>query len=102
VRRGVWMSILLLLSAIICVSVIPPTDLPETAYDETDTPVNQAPPVALGIRFVRPAKVTIVVPRKIVQAIRNNHAPVGERMPVWFALQQDSHSLQDFLCALLI
>ena len=43
-RREICSFVLLLLGAVICVSVIPQTDLPETSYNEVDTPVNQASP----------------------------------------------------------
>ena len=102
VRRGFWTFILLLLTAIVCVSAIPRADVPETSYNEADAPVNQAPPVVLGIRFVRPAKAALVVPRKTVEATWHVLSPVDERKPASVLVVHDAHSLQDILCTLLI
>ena len=45
-----------------CISAVPPEDLPETSYNEVDTPVNLAPPVVPRIKFTRPADDPIIVP----------------------------------------
>ena|ERR1017187_5357963 len=102
VRRVIWTFILFLLTAVVCVSAIPPTDLPETPYNEADTPVNQSPPVVLGIRFVRPAVVSIVVPRKTLQTEWNFRVPANEPLSTSISVRPDCHSLQNLLCTFLI
>lgn len=102
VRRGIWTFILFLLTAVVCVSAIPQTDLPDTPYNEADVPVNQSPPVVLGIRFVRPAVVLIVVPRKTLQTEWNFRVPANEPLSTSISVRLDSHSLQNLLCTFLI
>src|SRR5258708_37858123 len=62
VRREFWTFVLLLISSVVCVSAIPQTDLPETSYNEIDTPVTQAPPADYGIRYARPPGAPIFLP----------------------------------------
>jgi hypothetical protein len=102
VRQRVWLLVLFLLSAVVCVAAIPKTDRPETSYNEVDTPVNQAPPVVLGIRFVRPAKATFVVPKRTLDANWHLHSSVEELMLISLPTRRDPHSVQDLLCTLLI
>jgi hypothetical protein len=73
------MLVMLLATAVFCVSAIPPIDLPETSYDETDTPVNQAPPVVQGIRYVKPPKVEVIVPQRTREAAQDLVVPTTER-----------------------
>ncbi len=100
-KRGVWCFVLLLLSAVFCVSAIPQTDLPETSYNEVDTPVNQAPPVVSGLRIVRPAVTQVTMSKQVCEALRETsaqgHTDVTACSPV-----RRSDSLQDLLCTLLI
>jgi hypothetical protein len=102
VRRGIWTFVLVLAGAVVCVSAIPQTDLPETSYNEVDTPVNQAPPIVQGMRFVRPIVAPVILPRQVCEALRGvggqAHAHRADCTPV----QRDLHSLQDLLCTLLI
>ena len=101
-RRGVWTFVLLLLGAVVCVSAIPQTDLPETSYNEVDTPVNQAPPVVPGVRFVRPAIAAVILPRQVCEAGRGITSPALERKAACAPVRRDPHSLQDLLCTFLI
>jgi hypothetical protein len=92
-----------LLTAVVCASAIPQRDRPETSYNEVDTPVNQAPPVVLGGRFVRPVKAVILVPRRVLHAEWNLHIPAAELVAAnSVSIRHDSHPLQDLLCTLLI
>ena len=102
VRRGIWTFILFLLTAVVCVSAIPQTDLPETSYNESDTPVNQSTPVVLGIRFVRPARTLIVLPKRALQEEWNFRVPANDGLSASISVRLDSHSLQNLLCTLLI
>jgi len=96
------MLVLLLLGAVICVSAVPQTDLPETSYNEVDTPVNQAPPVVPGVRFVRPTVAPVILPRQVCEALRGVSAQAHERKSADTPVRPDPHSLQDLLCTLLI
>jgi hypothetical protein len=102
VRRSLWTFVLLLLTGVVCAAAVPPTDLPETSYNESDTPVNQAPPVVQGIRFVRPAQVVKRVPQSVVQARHDRQLPVEDVSSLPPATRHDPRSLQDLLCTLLI
>lgn len=101
-QRGIWTFVLLLLTAVISVSAIPQTDLPDTSYNEVDTPVNQAPPLVLGIRFTRPAKAVVVLPRTTREAAWDVNALSAEPTLHSMAARRDSHPLQNLLCTLLI
>jgi hypothetical protein len=102
VKRGVWTFVLLLLGAVICVSAIPQTDLPETSYNEVDTPVNQAPPVVPGIRFVRPAFTPVILSKQVYEATRGVGAQAHDRRSSSTPVKIAPHSLQDLLCTFLI
>lgn len=101
-RRILWAFVLLLLTGVVYAAAVPATDVPETKYNEVDTPVNQAPPVVLGIRFVRPIKVTKTVPRCVLQARRDVQFPIEAVVSHPLTMQHDPHSVQDLLCTLLI
>jgi hypothetical protein len=100
--RGLWTFVLLLLSAVVCVSAIPQTDLPETSYNEVDAPVNQSPPVVPGVRFVRPAIAPVILPRQVCEAGLGITSPALERKAACTPVRRDPHSLQDILCTFLI
>jgi hypothetical protein len=102
VRRGVWTFVLLLLGAVVCVSAIPQTDLPETSYNEVDTPVNQAPPVVPGLRLVRPTVTPVILPRQVCEALRGVSAQAHERKSPCTPVRRDPHPRQDLLCTFLI
>ena len=101
-RRSLWTFVLLLLMGVVYTAAVPPTDVPETSYNEVDKPVNQAPPVVLGIRFVRPVKVTKTVPKSVMQARWDVQFPVEGLVSPPLSTRRDTHSVQDFLCTLLI
>ena len=101
-RRAFWTFVLLLISAVICVSAIPQPDLPETSYNEVDTPVNQAPPVVPGVRFVRPAVAPLILPRQVWEARRGVSSQALEWKSADTLVRRDPHSFQDLLCTFLI
>jgi hypothetical protein len=94
--------ILFLTAAAICASVLPRPDLPETAFNEADAPVNLAPPVLPRIQIVLPA----VNPIAILPPLRSHCTGCTVRRsllePVVTPRQRPSRSLQDLLCTLLI
>jgi hypothetical protein len=102
VRQGIWTLVLLLAGAVVFVSAIPQTDLPETSYNEVDTPVNQAPPVVQGIRFVRPIVAPVILPRQVCEALRGVGSQAHKLKSASTPVRRDLHSLQDLLCTLLI
>ena len=97
-----WCFVLLLLGAVSCASAIPQTDLPETSYNEVDTPVNQAPPVVSGLRIVRPTVVPIIMSKQACETLRGISAQSQEDAGACTAVHITSHSLQHLLCTLLI
>jgi hypothetical protein len=52
-----------LATVVTLVSVMPMADLPETAFNEIDTPVNQTTPVAPWVKSVPPVEVRLILPR---------------------------------------
>ena len=102
VRQGIQAILLLLLTAVLCVSAIPQTDLPETSYNEVDTPVNQAPPVVPRVRLVRPPVAPVILPTADHDAKQRVEASARDRKSVYPPIPHNSRSLQDLLCTLLI
>jgi hypothetical protein len=52
VKRHFRILVLFLLTGVFCGFAVPPVDLPETSYDESDSPINLAPPSqATELRF---------------------------------------------------
>jgi len=100
-RPTLLVFVLILLVSVVCVSAVPPTDLPETSYNEVDTPVNQAPPVVSGIKFVRPTIVPVILPRQFCETLRSVDAQAHERKATK-SVRHDPHPLQDLLCTFLI
>ena len=67
-KRSVYALFLFLTASVLLVSVIPLSDIPETAYNETETPVNQGPPVLPGTTFVRPPITSVLLPKRVREA----------------------------------
>jgi len=101
-RRSLWTLILLLLASVVCAAAVPPADVPETSYNESDTPVNQTPPIELGVHFERPAQVAKVVPRAVIENRWDIHFPLEEFVSHTLPAQFDGHTVQALLCTLLI
>jgi hypothetical protein len=100
VARLRWALIFFLLSAAVCVSVIAPIDDPESAFNETDLPINLTRPVEPGTKFVAPADDPAILQRPLYwvgQGVRNS---VLELAPV--SKRRYSHRLQKLLCTFLI
>jgi hypothetical protein len=90
---------LVLLVGVFGGAAVPPVDLPETVFDESDTPVNLAPPSQGTLQFVPPVGDPLVTPRSqflagyVIGRVLVHTAISTERHP---------HSLQDLLCTFLI
>ena len=101
VKRHCRMLALFLLAGVFAGSAVPPVDLPETAFNESDAPVNLAPPAQAPLRFVRPVTDPLVMPGLrfycadcVVSSRRLGAAAISR--------QRHPHSLQDLLCTLLV
>ncbi|MGB0104151.1 MAG: hypothetical protein WBP51_08100 [Candidatus Sulfotelmatobacter sp.] len=94
--------VLFLLAAAVCVSVIPRPDLPETAFNEADTPVNLAPPVRPRIQVISPA----INPIAVLPALSNRcpgcFVDGVVFQPAVTLRQRHPRSFQDLLCTFLI
>ena len=90
------------MAAVVCASAIPLTDLPETSYNEVDTPVNQTPPVVPGVKFVRPIVAPVILPRQVCEALRGVGGQAHKLKADFTPVRHEPHSLQDLLCTLLI
>jgi len=101
VQRRRRMLVLFLLAGVFGGSAIPPVDLPETTFNESDAPVNLAPPSQATVTFVRPVSDPLVMP-----GLRFYCAgcDLSSRVPGAVAMegQRHPHSLHDLLCTFLI
>jgi hypothetical protein len=100
-KRSLALLILFLLSTVTFVSAIPQDDLPETSYNESDTPVNQAPPIVPSVRVARPEDADIGLSKCVGDAILRLERQLLRKRPDQL-IRRDSRSLQDVLCTLLI
>lgn len=101
-RKLLFSFVLALLTSVVSGAAIPQRDLPETRYNEVDQPVNQATPTLLGLRFLRPVRMVVLVPYKLqdkspIARFRSTRTPFLSSPP-----SCDSHSLQQLLCTLLL
>jgi hypothetical protein len=86
---------------LLCVSlgsIIPPADDPETAFNETDTPVNLTTPFVARTTVGVPSGHSVDMPRK-QQVGREPGATIYAI--ALKPIQRTSHSLLDLLCTLL-
>jgi hypothetical protein len=102
VKRLRCILVLFLTAAAVWVSAVPRIDLPETAFNETDAPVNLTPPVRPGIQLTAPAINPIVV--SAVPALAGAaYVIIGAPSPsVPLPAQRHRISLQYLLCTFLI
>lgn len=82
-------------------STIPPVDLPATAFNEADAPVNLAPPSLPRFKFAPPVSNLILLPSLSARCERcgiQSWTPD----PVATQGQRNPHRLQYLLCTFLI
>jgi hypothetical protein len=101
-KQSLALLILFLLSSVTFVSAVPQDDLPETSYNESDTPVNQTAPVVPGVRFARPEAADIVVSTRVGDAILRFERQLLRRKRACPLIRRDSRPLRDLLCTFLI
>jgi len=98
-----------LLGAVVYVSAVRPVDLPETAFNEADTPTNLALPagpadslaVQTALKVVRYPSDPIVM--RSVPPFRSDYVVLrSARILAVMLRQRHRHSLQDLLCSFLI
>ena len=102
VKRRRRMLVVLLLAGVFRGSAVPPADLPETSFNESDAPLNLAPPSQVTIRLVRPVSDPLVMPGlrfNCAGCDLSSRALGAAAMPV---PQRHPHFLQDLLCTFLI
>jgi hypothetical protein len=93
--------ILVLLAGVFGGCAVPPVDAPETNFDESDAPVNLAPPSQDTVRFVRPVTDPLVIPGlRFYRAECNLRGQTLEGAAM--SGHRHPHALQDLSCALLI
>jgi hypothetical protein len=101
VKRRRRMLVLFVLAGVFGGSVVPPLDLPETSFNESDAPVNLATPSQATVTFVRPLSEPLFMRTSWFYCAgcdtssRTPEAAAGAR-------QRHPHSFQDLLCTFLI
>ena len=100
VKRSGWTFVLLLVTAVALTSVVPVADQPETAFNEIDTPVNQATRVAPSVRFAPPHELRIILPRSFIRTSEVIRTPIES---ISLAMHWHlSTPLRELLCTFLI
>jgi hypothetical protein len=100
VKRVPWVTVLLLLVSAVCVSVVPRADSPETTFNETDAPVNLAPPARPGVVVAPPAiNPVVAVPWLSCPTCSMNRVELESAVTPH---QRHRPSLQSLFCTLLI
>lgn len=106
VKRHYRTLILFLLVGVFGRSAVPPVDLPETTFNEMDSPVNLAPPSQAAPKFGRPVGAAPVEDPPVKAALAFCHAEfMGRRPALPSPAKPDPrppHSSQELLCAFLI
>ena len=102
VKHFRWILVLSLLGAVVCVSAVPRVDLPETAFNETDAPVNLAPPLRSGTPIMAPTLNPIVVSPAPVLHYSGRVVEGLLLAPASSPVQRHRVSLQYLLCTFLI
>jgi hypothetical protein len=94
--------VIFLLGTAVCAFALPRADVPETAFNEADAPVNLAPPSQPGIRVappsVNPIAVMPTLPLHCATCVAGSFVVESTSGPK----HRDHHSLQDLLCTFLI
>ena len=95
------MLVLFLVAGVFGGSAVPPVDVPETTFDESDTPVNLAPASQATLGFVRPISAPLVIAGLrfyCAGCVASSQVLGAAAMP----RQRYPHPLQNLLCTFLI
>ena len=101
-RRLRWMLIAILMGATVCCCAVPGVDLPETAFNEADLPVNLALPAPPRIPDLAPVVVPIVALPTLPLFCADCRVSRLALAPAVLPTQHHPHSLQVLLCTFLI
>jgi hypothetical protein len=103
-QRLRWMLVVFLMGAAVCCCALPGVDLPETAFNEADLPVNLAIPAPPRVQDAAPAAVPVAVlptlPFDCAECVASPAMPLPATPATQFHFH--SHSLQVLLCTFLI
>jgi hypothetical protein len=101
VKRHCRSLVLFLMTGVLGGFAVPPVDLPETSYDESDVPINLAPPSQATFSSVRPVGDPLLMPG--LPSCRAGCLASSLLLAVTAVPRQlHPHSLQDLLCTFLI
>jgi hypothetical protein len=98
VKRSEWSLLLFVVIAVIFVSVVPFADNPETAFNESDTPVHQTTPISPWVNFAFLTRVPIITPKSFGRA----GDKIRRRGPISLPTRCHLSPLRELLCTLLI
>ena len=101
VKRHCRILVLFLVTGVLGGFAVPPVDLPETGYNESDAPINLAPPSQATLSSIRPVNDPLLMSDlrfHCVGCVVNSCLLGAAAMPG----QRHPHSLQDLLCTFLI
>jgi hypothetical protein len=98
VKRVCWTVVMLGLLCVSLASIVPAMDDPETAFNETETPINLTTPVNSRTNFVAPAGDPVVILEKQQAWWNPNTMMHGITLKPGM---RSSHSLLNLLCKLL-
>jgi len=103
-QRLRWMLVLFLMGAAVCCCTVPGVDLPETAFNEADLPVNLAIPAPPRVQDAAPLVVPVAalptLPFDCADCLVSRAKPVPAVEPT--QVHSPSYSLQVLLCTFLI
>ena len=89
------------MASVALVSAIPQDDLPETTYNESDAPLNQALPAVPVAVFARPL-VSTTISARVTEAAARVRPRFANRERARRLFAGRPHSRQDLLCTFLI
>jgi hypothetical protein len=93
-----WTIVIVGVSFVFLVPIVPQVDAPETAYDETDTPINLTTPLVARTNFVGHTGHYVAIPRE--KRVRWTPGAAMYEVRLKPAMRT-SHSLLNLLCKLL-
>ena len=98
-KHGLWTLVLCLLGTV-CLLVLPPMDMPETAFNEMDLPATVSHVGLPRLRLASPATEKIVVAGLVFQRATTDCREKSQPEPV--TKSRPVPSLQPLLCTFLI